>query len=258
MTEARTGRVPALPPIPGCRAVILLIEDDLVTLHITTALLTRMRLPYLKAQTGAEALEHLWTSPIDLIIADLRLPDMSGLDLLDQAFAKRHLKDIPVIFCTAASDQETVERALRLGAVDFVKKPASTDNMAARIDRALARVPQRWEPARDVMKRSGLDVRAYYSLLASLRAGIVDLLGLLDAEGTADEAVTAAAETVRSGAGQAGAIRTSQVLDVAWLGPDAPRDRAMMAEALALELKAFDVVLQSRNARPYLPATATA
>jgi CheY-like chemotaxis protein len=140
---ARRARAPgAKPPRPRrVPAVILLIEDDLVTCHIMTALLKRLRHPHVVAHNGADALEQVGRQPTDLIIADLLLPDMHGLDLIEQLMIKPYLQDIPVMFCSAAGDAKTVERALALGCVDFVKKPINVDLFAARIDRALKRAP---------------------------------------------------------------------------------------------------------------------
>jgi putative two-component system response regulator len=124
--------------------VILLIEDDLVTCHIMSALFKRRRHPHVVAHTGAQALEAVGRQPTDLIIADLLLPDMHGLDLIEQLMIKPYLQDIPVMFCTASADSKTVERALALGCVDFVKKPINVDAFSDRIDRALKRAPARW------------------------------------------------------------------------------------------------------------------
>src|SRR5688572_10516755 len=119
--------------------MILLIEDDPVTCHIMTALLKRLRRPHAVAHTGAEALAPLARQPVDLIVADVRLPDVSGVDLVEGILARPHLQDIPVVFCTADASPRTVERALAVGAVDFVKKPLNVDAFAGRLDRALRR-----------------------------------------------------------------------------------------------------------------------
>ena len=87
--------------------MILLIEDDLVTCHIMTALLKRLRHPHVVAHNGAEAIEHVSKHPIDLMIADLMLPDINGLDLIEQILVRPHLQDIPVMFCTANADPKT-------------------------------------------------------------------------------------------------------------------------------------------------------
>jgi CheY-like chemotaxis protein len=58
--------------------------------------------------------------PVDLVLADLRLPDLDGLELLQQM--QEHDADLPVVVMTAHADIETAVRAIRLGAYDFVEK----------------------------------------------------------------------------------------------------------------------------------------
>jgi CheY-like chemotaxis protein len=149
--------------------MILLIEDDLVTCHIMTALLKRLRHPHVVAHNGADALELVGRQPTDLIICDLMLPDVPGLELVERILVRPHLQDIPVMFCTANADAKTVERALALGCVDFVKKPIVVDAFAQRIERALKRAPARWESWREMIKRLRVDSRTFQPLLALAR-----------------------------------------------------------------------------------------
>jgi CheY-like chemotaxis protein len=236
--------------------VILLIEDDLVTCHIMTALLKRVRHPHVVAHNGAEALEHVSRQPIDLIIADLMLPDMNGLDLIEQILVRPHLQDIPVMFCTANADPKTVERALSMGAVDFVKKPIVVDAFAARIDRAHKRAPARWESRRAVIRRLRVDSRAFGPLLGlarDARAGLVAVLGALrdaatgvDAEGA--RALTARVVGVRSAALNVGAVRAVQLIDFLWTGAATDADVRDLHAALVIELGVIEQALQRRVA----------
>jgi putative two-component system response regulator len=234
--------------------VILLIEDDLVTCHIMTALLKRVRQPHVVAHDGAEALEHVARQPIDLIIADLMLPDMNGLDLIEQILVRPHLQDIPVMFCTANADPKTVERALALGAVDFVKKPIVVDAFAGRIDRALKRAPARWESRRAVIRRLHVDSRAFEPLLALARdalAGLVAVLaalrdGLAHIDEVAAQALTARVVGVRSAALNVGAVRAVQLIDFLWSGSATDADVRDLHAALVIELGVMEQALQRR------------
>jgi putative two-component system response regulator len=237
--------------------VILLIEDDLVTCHIMTALLKRVRQPHVVAHDGAEALEHVARQPIDLIIADLMLPDMNGLDLIEQILVRPHLQDIPVMFCTANADPKTVERALALGAVDFVKKPIVVDAFAGRIDRALKRAPARWESWREMIKRLRVDSRTFHPLLTLARDHLGELVQLLarvkDGRTTVDEIgreeLGARVLRVRGAALNVGAIRTVQLIDFLWSGRATPEDVADLHAALLIEVGAFEQALQSRSSQ---------
>lgn len=244
--------------------MILLIEDDLVTCHIMTALLKRLRRAHVVAHDCAAALEHLGRQPIDLIIADVMLPDGHGLDLVEGLVVKPHLQDIPVMFCTAAADAKTVERALGLGAVDFVRKPISVDAFAGRIERALKRAPARWENWRDMAKRLRVDSRTFQPLLTLARDHLAELLAALsrlrDAEGPPSDKerdeVAAKVLRMRGAALNVGAVRTVQLVDFLWPGRASAEDVTDLHAALTIELAAFDQALQSRSASSFSAAAA--
>ena len=244
--------------------MILLIEDDLVTCHIMTALLKRLRTQHVVAHNGAEALEQVSRQPIDLIIADLMLPDMSGLDLIEQILVKPHLQDIPVMFCTANADPKTVERALAVGAVDFVKKPINVDAFAGRIERALKRAPARWESWREMIKRLRVDSRTFAPLLMLARdhlAELVQTLGRIrDGKSSVDEIgreeLSARVLRVRGAALNVGAIRTVQLIDFLWSGRATIEDVSDLHAALVIELSAFEQALQSRSSQFFSTASA--
>jgi CheY-like chemotaxis protein len=236
--------------------MILLVQDDLVTCHIMTALLTRRRLAHVVARTAAEALAHLAGTPIDLIVTDVTLPDAHGLDLVEDILARPHLRDIPVMVCTADASARTVERALALGVVDFVKQPLDVDALADRVDRALRRAPLRWEPWREVVRRLRVDSHAYYRLVALARDALGDvvrtLADIVEGRATLTElraaALAASLVRVRGAALNVGAIRTVQLLDLFWSGPVTARVVADLHDALALEYAVVGRALQHRSA----------
>jgi CheY-like chemotaxis protein len=244
--------------------MILLIEDDLVTCHIMTALLKRLRHAHVVAHTGQEALEQVGKQPLDLIICDLLLPDIHGLDLMEQILVRPYLQDIPVMFCTASADPKTVERALGIGCVDFVKKPINVDAFATRIDRALKRAPARWESWREMIKRLRVDSRTFQPLLILARDHLAELVTMLgrinEGRTTVDEVgrseLSARVLRVRGAALNVGAIRTVQLVDFLWSGRVTPEDIADLHAALVIELAAFDQALQSRGSSFFAAAAA--
>jgi len=235
--------------------MILLVEDDPVTCHIMSAVLKRLRLPHAVAHTGAEALAQVARQPVDLIVADLVLPDVHGLDLIEQILAKPHLQDIPVMFCTTHSDPQTVQRALALGAVDFVKKPLNVDGFVRRIARALKRAPARWEPWRDVIRRLHVDSRTFEPLLTLARDALAELVQTLSAivEGrttvaeVGNEALAARVVRVRGAALNVGAIRTVQLIDYLWSGTATESDVSALHAALVIELGVVEQAVQRRS-----------
>jgi two-component system NtrC family sensor kinase len=116
----------------------ILVIDDSVAI---TALLTNEILPLggyrvTAAHSGEEGLEMVEALKPDLILCDLEMPDITGLDLLQELQQKR--ADVPAIMMTAFGSEAVATQALRIGVKDYIVKPFTTDEILASIDRALA------------------------------------------------------------------------------------------------------------------------
>ncbi|MEM6698337.1 MAG: response regulator transcription factor [Bacteroidota bacterium] len=101
---------------------ILICEDEEILL---TALEFRMRkagFDVLLAKDGQHALDTLQTENVDLIVADIDMPRMTGIELI-QTLREEHKNDIPVVVISGLEDDEEIMEALRLGGTDFVAKP---------------------------------------------------------------------------------------------------------------------------------------
>jgi two-component system, OmpR family, KDP operon response regulator KdpE len=120
-------------------SAILLVEDDPGLRRALVATLRSARHGVIEAPTGEEALRVLMRGGADLIVLDLGLPDMDGLDFLRRV---RVLSAVPVIVLTARDLQRDKVEALDAGADDYVTKPFDTDELLARIRAALRRGPQ--------------------------------------------------------------------------------------------------------------------
>lgn len=107
-----------------------------------------------QAGNGLEALEIVQKHPVDLIISDLVMPKMGGLELLENLHEKG--LDIPTILMTFHGSEGTAVRAFRLGARDYIMKPFAVEEMLNAIDRALTESRLRQE--RDQLTRTVLKV----------------------------------------------------------------------------------------------------
>ena len=107
------------PPNP--RRTILLVDDEPEVLHLVTRILSAEGTVMLEARTGAEALGVARRTRLDLVILDIKLPDMSGTEVL------RRIRGIdpgvPVIMVTSYGSVETVRTSMELGAFDYLTKP---------------------------------------------------------------------------------------------------------------------------------------
>ncbi|MCW8957157.1 MAG: response regulator, partial [Gammaproteobacteria bacterium] len=87
------------------------------------------------------ALEDIRSQGSQLVITDLSMPRMSGMDLLE-AIRQTDL-EVPVIMITGFSTEDSAIKALRLGATDFIKKPFDMDELLAQVDQSLDQAQQR-------------------------------------------------------------------------------------------------------------------
>jgi len=87
---------------------------------------------------GVEALLHLGRRAFDLVISDIRMPNLDGLQLLDLMSEKD--MDVPVVFLTAADDDTSEARSLEMGAEEFLAKPVRKDVLSLRIRKVLRRI----------------------------------------------------------------------------------------------------------------------
>jgi two-component system response regulator AtoC len=114
---------------------ILIVEDDSLTADSIGRVLTRQGYDAIVVSTGLEAKKVLEESAVHLVILDIRLPDINGLDLLR---ATREVEpDIPVIVMTAYTDVKVAVDAMKAGATDYLQKPFELDELKVIVSRAL-------------------------------------------------------------------------------------------------------------------------
>lgn len=105
-------------------ATVMVVDDAELTRQTLTRLLRREGYATLAAADGREALRLLERGIPDLILLDINMPDIGGLELLEQLHASPRWRALPVIMLTAMSDTHTVHRAEQLGAREFLVKAA--------------------------------------------------------------------------------------------------------------------------------------
>src|ERR687896_1600175 len=119
-------------------ANLLIVDDELGMRQFLTHLLQREGHTVRVAENGRVALTQLREQPPDLIISDIRMPDMGGVDLLRAA--RELLPEVEVIMMTAFANVDTAREAFLLGAYDFVQKPFDNDLLKETVTRALEKI----------------------------------------------------------------------------------------------------------------------
>jgi len=122
---------------------VLIVDDDIKTVELVKLYLTRDGYQVLTAYDGIEALRLARESRPDLIVLDLMLPDIDGLEVCR---ILRHESDVPIIMLTARSTDQDKLTGLGLGADDYVTKPFSPKELAARVQAVLRRLPRERGP----------------------------------------------------------------------------------------------------------------
>ncbi len=112
---------------------ILLVEDSKAIRSMIRVSLEESGVFYVvEAGSGFEALKTLPTRRFDLIITDINMPDINGLELIGFVKSNPSYRDIPLVIVSTENTEEDVKRGLALGAVGYVVKPfTKTDLMAA-------------------------------------------------------------------------------------------------------------------------------
>jgi DNA-binding response OmpR family regulator len=118
---------------------ILIIEDDEMILRALEFRLTKENYEVTVARTGKEAMVKLKSENFNLVITDLMLPFVMGMELL--SYVKSLNIDTPVIILSAADEEATIMEAFKLGADDFIAKPFSPGELSMRVKRLLIRKP---------------------------------------------------------------------------------------------------------------------
>ncbi|MGQ0560665.1 MAG: response regulator [Gemmatimonadota bacterium] len=114
---------------------VLVVDDEPYIGRIIQLKLESGPYHVMLVQDGPSALQLLRSdSSIDLILLDIMMPQVSGLDVLEQLRQIPHRRTTPVIMLTAKGHETDREQAARLGATDFLTKPFSPKKLLARID----------------------------------------------------------------------------------------------------------------------------
>jgi DNA-binding response OmpR family regulator len=120
--------------------LILVVDDEPDICGLVTYSLMRNAYRVRAASDGVEALEALEAEAPDLVVLDLMLPGMTGLDILRELRRRPGLTALPVVMLSARRDEGDRMTARRLGAADYITKPFSPAELVRRVDAVLGRL----------------------------------------------------------------------------------------------------------------------
>ena len=114
---------------------ILVVDDTVANLDILNELLSQYDV--IDAISAEDALEILECEKVDLILLDIMMPGMDGFELCSRLKNNNTTKDIPVIFITAKTDEDSIEKAYSIGGTDYVTKPFRPKELLSRVKKEL-------------------------------------------------------------------------------------------------------------------------
>ncbi|MES2128772.1 MAG: response regulator, partial [Pseudomonadota bacterium] len=278
--EARYSAAPqadALATIAGAR--VLLAEDNALNQQVASELLQDAGLVVEIANNGREAVAMALAQPYDIILMDMQMPEMDGVEATRLLRAEARLSGLPIVAMTANAMQSDRDLCIEAGMIDFVTKPIEPEQLFGALLRAIAPRhvpllrPQAAAPIEDdgglPAAIDGLDMAAGLRRVLGKRARYLAMLrGFVDNQAASAAQVRAAlaagdhatavrlAHTLKGLAGNIGADALQQAADALEraLGHGEPADAllAKLEQALASQLAALRAALPA--AAPALPA----
>jgi len=119
---------------------VLLVEDDPDIRHLVSYKLSTGGFDVIEAADGADALVQARRHRPDVIVLDVRMPRLSGLEVCRELRAAPATADVPIIMLTARAQPHDIERAYAAGATDYVVKPFSPRHLLERVTSAVRAV----------------------------------------------------------------------------------------------------------------------
>ena len=156
-------------------ARILVVDDERSMRELLAIVLRRDGYDVILAENGRTALNVLEREPIDLLISDIKMSDMSGVDVLRAA--KGIDQDILGIMITAFASTETAVEALRMGAYDYLSKPFNVDELKIVVRNALERRQLRQE---NVLLKRALQTSHQFSNIVGRSEPMLDVFKLIE------------------------------------------------------------------------------
>lgn len=150
---------------------ILIVDDSELSAKIIEVNLRKKGLGTLYASNGKEALEILESrGDVQLVIADIVMPEMDGLELLKRIRCCADFSDLPVVLCSSAADEENVRLAAKLGCKHYLVKPVQPALLLEKVSGILKELKPTIKPAEEIMEQFGLDKESYEEMEDKFRS----------------------------------------------------------------------------------------
>ncbi len=116
---------------------VLIVDDSAAIRKILQRVLKQAEIPVgrvYEAGDGAEALAAMRQQPVNLVLSDINMPNMDGIEFLTQVRAVPEWKQVPIVMITTEGSQNRVMEAVQLGASAYVRKPFTAEQIKAKLE----------------------------------------------------------------------------------------------------------------------------
>jgi len=119
---------------------ILVVDDDKTTRKLLSLFLKAKQYEVVTAENGLDAMEKLGTESINLVITDMNMPYMDGIELTKNLRNDENWKNIPIVMVTTEADEDERKKAVEAGVDDYLVKPANAEQITDSIKRILKKL----------------------------------------------------------------------------------------------------------------------
>jgi CheY-like chemotaxis protein len=137
------------------RKRILLVDDAKTSIMMEQMILSRGTYEFLTAQDGLEAVDMAVRERPDLILMDIMMPKMDGLEACRQLKERDETKEIPIIMVTTRGEAESVEKGFKSGCCDYVAKPINSNELLSKVRKHLGELEQHGKGSSDGQRYGG-------------------------------------------------------------------------------------------------------
>jgi len=231
---------------------ILIVEDDKISAKILEVNLKKWNYQTIVAHNAKKALEYLSLAiEIELVITDIMMPEIDGLELLAKMKEASEWKNIPVIMFTSLADAETVKKSISMGCKHYLIKPINPKALQERVAEALENEKPILVNGAQIKEQFGLDTESYEEIVRVLYTRLRDKIPVLEQQiqnGTVTLLPSDLGE-LSEGASILGGKRVVDILDRLGTKSDGLESGALISEyrLLLRELKLL------QKALPYKP-----
>ena len=175
MSQATSARAPADTGPASAKARILIVDDEPSMREMLGIVLRRDGYDVLIAANGSQAIDQLGRERVDLLLSDIRMPDVSGVEVLRAA--KNANPDVVAFMMTAFASTDTAVEAMRLGAVDYFTKPFNMDELRLKVRQQLETHRLKQE---NVLLKRALNTRHEFSSIIGRSAPMLSVFRMIE------------------------------------------------------------------------------